>query len=80
MLQESRLPAHRAMWERMAADPSVFVKTNSEGLDKVKKEDYAFLMESSSLEYLVAKECDLTPVGAVLGSNGYGIALRKGKP
>ena len=35
-------------------------------------------MESSSLEYEVAQNCNLTQVGGVLGSKGYGIALRKG--
>ena len=33
--------------------------------------------QSSSLEYEVQQNCNLTQVGGVLGSKGYGIALRK---
>lgn len=33
----------------------------------------------SSLEYEVQQNCNLTQIGGVLGSKGYGIALRKSK-
>ena len=39
--------------------------------------NYAFLMESTSLEYEVQQNCNLTQIGGVLGSKGYGIALAK---
>lgn len=55
----------------------VFVKSNSEGVNKVTNENYAFLMESTSLEYEVQQNCNLTQIGGVLGSKGYGIALQK---
>ena len=58
---------------------SVFVRSNREGVDKVLKENYAYLMESSSLEYEVQQNCNLTQIGGVLGSKGYGIALEKSK-
>uniref|UniRef100_A0A915DKE5 Uncharacterized protein n=1 Tax=Ditylenchus dipsaci TaxID=166011 RepID=A0A915DKE5_9BILA len=56
---------------------NVFVRNNREGVDKVLKENYAYLMESSSLEYEVQQNCNLTQIGGVLGSKGYGIALEK---
>ena len=34
-------------------------------------------MESTSLLYYVSQNCNLTQVGGVLGSKGYGIALKK---
>lgn len=57
--------------------PSVFVKTNAEGVQKVRdsKGKYAYLLESSLNEYLNEREpCDTIKVGNNLDSKGYGIA------
>ena len=64
-----------------SAKPSVYTKTgNQEGLDRVLKEDgaYAFFMEGASIEYNVERNCELTQIGGLLDSKGYGIALPKG--
>ena len=64
-----------------SAKPSVYTKTgNQEGLDRVIKEDgaYAFFMEGASIEYNVERNCELTQIGGLLDSKGYGIALPKG--
>lgn len=58
---------------------SVLFDSNEEGRDKVLKGDYAFLMESASIEYLSERECDLTQVNGLLDQKGYGIAMRKSK-
>lgn len=58
-------------------DRNVFVTSNAKGVEKALSENYAFLMESSSLEYEVQQNCNLTQIGGVLGSKGYGIALQK---
>lgn len=59
------------------AKPSVFTKTNDEGVDRVLKgkRGYAFFMESTSIEYNVARECQLVQIGGLLDSKGYGIAM-----
>uniref|UniRef100_A0A1I8BYR5 Lig_chan-Glu_bd domain-containing protein n=1 Tax=Meloidogyne hapla TaxID=6305 RepID=A0A1I8BYR5_MELHA len=75
--QESKIAAHAKMWARMKETKAVFVRNNREGVEKVLRERYAFLMESSSLEYEVQQNCNLTQIGGVLGSKGYGIALQK---
>lgn len=36
---------------------------------------YAFLMESTSIEYVIERNCELTQIGNMLDSKGYGIAL-----
>jgi hypothetical protein len=64
----------------MRKTANVFVRNNREGVEKVLREKYAFLMESSSLEYEVQQNCNLTQIGGVLGSKGYGIALQKSAP
>lgn len=57
--------------------PSVFTKSNQEGVERVikGKRGYAFLMESTSIEYEVERNCELTQVGGLLDSKGYGIAM-----
>lgn len=53
---------------------------NVEGVKRVIAEDYVFLMESTSLEFEVLQNCNLTQVSQmVMGSKGYGIAFKKGQ-
>ena len=66
------------MWSFMeSARPSVFTDSNSDGVERVIKGigNYAFLMESTSIEYVIERNCDLTQVGGLLDSKGYGIAM-----
>lgn len=64
----------------MDARPSVFTKSNDEGVDRVlKKYDYAFLMESTTIEYRMERNCDLDKVGGLIDNKGYGIALPRSK-
>ena len=60
-----------------SAKPSVYTSGNSEGIDRVRKEDgmYAFFMEAAVIEYHIERKCDLTMIGGLLDSKGYGIAL-----
>ena len=39
---------------------------------------YAFLCESSMLDWLVQRDCNLTQVGGLVDNKGYGIATPKG--
>lgn len=56
--------------------PSVFAKSNDEGRDRVLRDkNYAFFMESSTIEYLVERYCELNQVGGLLDNKGYGIAM-----
>lgn len=61
------------MWTAMEAQrPTVFTASNHEGVERVKKGkgSYAFLMESTSIEYTIERNCDLTQVGGMLDSKG----------
>lgn len=60
-----------------ASNPTVFTKSNQEGVDRVLKGKgrYAFLMESSSIEYQTQLHCNLMQIGNTLDSKGYGIAM-----
>ncbi|KAK6055112.1 Ligand-gated ion channel [Cooperia oncophora] len=74
--QESKISSHAKMWEYMK-NRDVFVKDNREGVERVVRNNFAYLMESTSLEFEVSQNCNLTQIGGVLGSKGYGIALQK---
>ncbi len=60
---------------------NVFTKSNKEGIERVLREngDYAFLMESTIVEYVVERKCELTQIGGLLDSKGYGIGLPPSK-
>jgi len=55
--------------------------SNNEGVERVVKGkgNYAFLMESTSIEYVIERNCELTQVGGLLDSKGYGIAMPPSK-
>ncbi|WKY17042.1 hypothetical protein Q1695_001565 [Nippostrongylus brasiliensis] len=76
----SRIETFRRLWETMQSQtPTAFVQKNEDGVQRVLREKYVFLMESATLDYEVTQNCNLTRVGnVVLGSNGYSIALSKG--
>lgn len=59
------------------ARPSVFTQSNDEGVDRVLKGKglYAFLMESTTLEYIIERNCDLMQVGGWLDYKTYGVAM-----
>jgi len=65
------------MYEFMCDHPEYMTNSNAEGVDRVGNENYAFLMESSSIEYITERQCSLTQVGSLLDEKGYGIAMRK---
>ncbi|CAF3618281.1 unnamed protein product [Adineta steineri] len=78
--RESSIPTYQTMWKYMKNNPDIFVKKNQDGIDRVKAESYAFLMESTSIEYTVQRECNLTQIGGLLDNKGYGIGLPEGSP
>ncbi|XP_072754831.1 glutamate receptor ionotropic, kainate 2 isoform X2 [Anoplolepis gracilipes] len=79
--RDSKIGIYQKMWRFMESKtPSVFVQTYEEGIKRVLEGDYAFLMESTMLDYAVHRDCNLTQIGGLLDSKGYGIATPKGSP
>lgn len=75
---------YQRMWHFMetAKPPNeVFTKSNGEGVERVVKGkgSFAFLMESTSIEYVIERNCELTQIGGLLDSKGYGIAMPPSK-
>lgn len=64
--QDSNFSTYQRMWASMESTrPSVFTSSNDEGRERVAKgkRQYAYLMESTSLEYITERNCDLTQIG-----------------
>uniref|UniRef100_A0A646QE29 Kainate2 n=1 Tax=Hemiscolopendra marginata TaxID=943146 RepID=A0A646QE29_9MYRI len=78
--QNATLEPYVTMWKYMSSNPDVFVNGNDAGTQRVIDENYAFFMESSSIEYVVKQTCGLRRVGGLLDTKGYGIAVKKNSP
>ncbi|EEB18532.1 glutamate receptor, ionotropic kainate 2 precursor, putative [Pediculus humanus corporis] len=81
--RDSNFSTYQRMWSFMdSAKSTVFTSSNKEGVDRVLKGkgSYAFLMESTSIEYVIETNCELTQVGGLLDSKGYGIAMPPNSP
>lgn len=75
--KDAEYPIYQKMYAYMMANPDLLTSSNPSGLHRVKTENYAFLMESTSIEYIAERECDVTQIGGLLDDKGYGIAMRK---
>ncbi|XP_056633755.1 glutamate receptor ionotropic, kainate 2 isoform X2 [Diorhabda carinulata] len=79
--RDSKIGIYQKMWRFMESrNPPAFVKSYEDGVKRVLEGDYAFLMESTMLDYAVQRDCNLTQIGGLLDSKGYGIATPKGSP
>ncbi|CAN7936994.1 unnamed protein product, partial [Ixodes hexagonus] len=74
--RESKSETYERMWQAMSGS---LADSNADGVNRVLAGGYAFLMESTTIEYVVERHCQLTQVGGLLDSKGYGIAMPAGK-
>lgn len=65
------------MHKVMMLHPELLVEDNAAGLRKVQTEEYAFLMESTSLQYYTERYCNVTMVGDLIDDRNYAIGMRK---
>ena len=78
--RDSKFSTYQHMWRFMKDNPAnSFSNSYEEGRQKVLKGDYAFLMESTMIDYMVQRDCNLVQIGGLLDSKGYGIATQKGQ-
>ena len=81
--RDSKIPTYARMASFMESQkPKVFTGSNNEGVKRVLESpgQYAFLMESNSISYQTERNCELTQIGGLLDSKGYGIAFTPGSP
>lgn len=79
-VQNSRYQTYQRMWNFMhSKQPSVFVKSTEEGIARVLNSNYAYLLESTMNEYYRQRNCNLTQIGGLLDTKGYGIGMPVGE-
>jgi hypothetical protein len=64
----------------MESRPHVFVQTYEQGIKRVLQGNYAFLIESPMLDYVVQRDCNLTQIGrptSKLNLLAYSLAIRR---
>ncbi|KAJ9588777.1 hypothetical protein L9F63_017936 [Diploptera punctata] len=76
--RDSSDPTYQKMYQFMHDNAAeVLTSSNEQGLDWVKHKNYAYFMESTSIEYFTERHCEVAQVGDLLDAKGYGIAMRK---
>lgn len=76
--RDSQNENYNKMYEIMSDPKNALTTTsNEDGLKRAQEGRYAFFMESSSIEYMTERNCDVVQVGGKLDEKGYGIAMKK---
>lgn len=69
------------MHQVMMENPEFLAPNNDEGLKRVLEwkpdRKYAYLMESSTLEYFTERNCSVARVGDLIDERAYAIGMRK---
>ncbi|XP_067141027.1 glutamate receptor ionotropic, kainate 2-like [Centruroides vittatus] len=76
--EETQVPAYKKLGDVMKNNPDYLVDNNNHGVERVLQGNYAYFMESASIEYKKERECNLTNIGGLLDNKGYGIATQNG--
>ncbi|XP_023975982.1 glutamate receptor ionotropic, kainate 1 isoform X8 [Physeter macrocephalus] len=79
--KKSKISTYEKMWAFMSSrQQTALVKTSDEGIQRVLTTDYALLMESTNIEYVTQRNCNLTQIGGLIDSKGYGVGTPIGSP
>ncbi|XP_016431292.1 glutamate receptor ionotropic, kainate 2 [Sinocyclocheilus rhinocerous] len=79
--KKTKISTYDKMWEFMnSRRQSVIVKSVEEGIHRVLTSDYAFLMESTTIEFVTQRNCNLTQIGGLIDSKAYGVGTPMGSP
>ena len=80
--KDSTTEVYQKLYRVMSENENeVMMTSNKDGIDKVIMEQgsYAFFMESTTIEYVIERHCNLQQIGGLLDSKSYGIAVQQGK-
>ena len=80
-LQDSKIPIYHDMFTRINESyPPVTTQSSTEGIQRVMNEKFAYLMESTEIEYLIERNCNVTQIGGTLNTIQYGIGTPNDSP
>ncbi|XP_036340677.1 glutamate receptor ionotropic, kainate 1-like [Rhagoletis pomonella] len=83
LFSESNESEYRLAWNKMVAmKPDAFTSNNREGVDRVKRSRgrYAYLLETTTLQYYLNLNCELKQIGEPFNEKHYGIAVPLNAP
>lgn len=65
---------YEKMWNVMKSNAKYsLLKTTSDGIYKVKNENFALICESKVIEYMIERDCELVQIGGLLDDKTHGI-------
>ncbi|CAB1424146.1 unnamed protein product [Pleuronectes platessa] len=77
--KKTKISTYDKMWEFMNSRRQlVVVKDVEEGIQRALTSDYAFLMESTTIEFVTQRNCNLTQIGGLIDSKAYGVGTPMG--
>lgn len=79
--KDSDSSIYQEMYSFMMTHQTLLTNSNEEGVTRVLAEHgkYAYLSESTLIDFVTQRNCDLVEVGRPLDNKGYGIAMPKSK-
>lgn len=81
--KESKHPIFENMYKVLQAHPEFLAEDNDQGLSRVfswkPDRNYAYFMESTSLEYYTERNCTVVKIGENIDERDYAIGMRKSK-
>uniref|UniRef100_A0A3P9JV03 Glutamate receptor n=1 Tax=Oryzias latipes TaxID=8090 RepID=A0A3P9JV03_ORYLA len=79
--KKTKISTYDKMWEFMSSRRhSVMVGSVEDGIHRVLTSDYAFLTESTTIEFVTQRNCNLTQIGGLIDSKAYGVGTPMGSP
>jgi len=75
--KDSDTEIYQRLWSVMNSNPDFNVKSNKEGIQKVRdgKGKYVFFMESPSAKFVTERKCDLETIGGLINEFQYAIGM-----
>lgn len=79
-LRTTNSSLYQILYEKMiAAEEYAFTRTNEEGIERVRTDDYVYILPDKIADYVTRqKPCDLTSIGSFLIDEHFGLAVPKG--
>ena len=79
-LRTTNSSLYKLLYERMKhADVYAFTRTNEEGIERVRNDDYVYILPDKIADYVSRqKPCDLNAIGSFLIQEKFGLAVPKG--
>lgn len=74
--KDSQIDTYKKIYDNIE-NMKTSVSSNDAGQKRVGEGKYAFFMESTTIEYIVERNCNLTQIGGLIDSKGYGLAFSK---